>query len=670
MPPAPQPDIDTLFQSGLALHQQGQLDAAEAIYRQVLGRDGNHVSAWQLRGVIRYQQKLPAEALPLLERAVALDPANAASLNNLGNVLIDLHRFEDAVDALRRATALRPEAADMRANLGRALRFYKKLDEAAEAYRHAIALDHKRAAYHASLGNVLSASKDDAGALTAFAAALDLAPNQPNLLHNVALSLVKLKRFEEAIAHSKRAVALQPKEPEYRVTLGAALQYVGRLDEAIEEMRLARNLGAVGSRYQNSLLFHMNNAFEHDPAEARNDAIAFIQRLAGHVRPYTEWFNDTDTERPLRIGLVSGDFTSHPVGRFLLGPLAELDQSLYEIYAYSQLRAPQDPLQQQFRQMIKNWRDIQGMSDDVVARDIRADKIDILVDLAGHTAHNRLSMFTYKPAPVAFTWLGYFASTGVAAIDYVLCNRWLLPESELSHFVEEPWYLPDTHWCFSRPAQDVEVAPLPAGDTGTITFGSFNNFHKLSPATIALWARVIRDVPNSRLHLRYNVEQPVVDRLTAALLAAGAPADRIEVVGKNLPYAEHLATYGGLDIALDPFPYNGGTTTAEALYMGVPVLTLRGDRFSAHMAESTVRAAGLDDWVALTADEYVAKAAAFALDRAGLAALRAGLRDRVLASKLFDAKLFARDLEDAFRGMWRTYCDKVSAPKPERLAQP
>lgn len=663
MPQAKALDIDALFQSGVTQHQQGKLEAAEEIYRQVLGRDGAHAGAWQLRGVIKFQQKLPKEALPLLERAVALAPNDAAALNNLGNVLIDLGQFEEAVATLERAVALKPEAADFHANLGRALRFFKKLDRSAEAYRRAIALAPKRAAYHSSLGNILTAQKDDEGAMAAFAAALELAPNQPNLIHNIALSLVKLKRFEEAASHSRRAIELDPKEPEYRITLGAALQEMGQLDEAIAEMRLARNMGAIGRMYQNSLLFHMNNAFEHDPAEARTDALEYMRRLAGDVRPYTDWFNVLDRDRPLRIGFVSGDFSSHPVGRFLLGPLAEIDQSRCELFAYSQQRLPNDPLQQRFRAIIPNWREISGLSDEATARDIHRDKIDILVDLSGHTAHNRLPMFAFKPAPVAFTWLGYFATTGVTAIDYVLCNRWLLPESELDHFVEKPWYLPDTHWCFSRPAQDVDVAPLPAGADGTITFGSFNNFHKLSPATIALWARVIREVPNARLHLRYNVEQPVVDRLTAALVAAGAPADRIEVIGKNLPYSEHLATYGDIDIALDPFPYNGGTTTAEALYMGVPVLTLRGDRFSGHMAESTIRAAGLDDWVALTPDEYVEKAADFAADRARLAALRAGLRDRVLASKLFDAKRFARDLEDAFRGMWRSYCDKAALAK-------
>jgi len=664
MMPSTDKEIDRLYQSGLARHQQGDLEGAEAIYRQVLGRDGNHVGAWQLRGVIRFQQKRPLEALPLLERAVALDPDNAASFNNLGNVLMDLQRFGDAVAAFERATELKPEAADMHANLGRALRFHKKLEAAAEAYRRAIALSPKRAAYHSSLGNTLTALKDDEAAMAAFAAALELAPDQPHLIHNIALSLVKLKRFEEAIEHSRRAIALDPKEPEYHVTLGRAFEQVGRIDEGVEQMRLAREMGAAGRIFQNVLLFHMNNAFEHDPAVARDDALKYMQRMVGDLRPYTEWFNQPDPDRPLRIGLVSGDFHSHPVGRFLAGPLAEIDQSRYEIYAYAQFRAPQDPLQQKFRVLIPRWRDIQGVRDDVVARMIHSDEIDILVDLSGHTAHNRLTMFAHKPAPVAFTWLGYFATTGLPAIDYVLCNRWLLPETELSHFVEKPWYLPDTHWCFSRPAQDVAVAPLPAGENGTITFGSFNNFHKLSPAAIALWARLIREVPNSRLHLRYSVEQPAVDRLRAALIDAGAPEDRIDVSGKSLGYSEHLATYGGIDIALDPFPYNGGTTTAEALYMGVPVLTLRGDRFSSHMAESTIRAAGLDEWVALTPDEYVAKAAAFAADRQALATLRANLRDRVLASKLFDAKRFARDLEDAFRGMWRVWCEKQNTPAP------
>lgn len=657
-----QQQTEEVFREGTRHHQAGRLDAAEECYRQVLGRDGNHAGAWNLRGVIRFQQRRPAEAVPLLERAVALDPGNSGAFNNLGNALIDLSRFEDAVEALEKAVSLRPDAPELHANLGRALRFHKKLDRAAEAYRTAISLDPRRAAYHSSLGNVLSALKDDAGATAAFETAIALAPDQPDLLHNAAISLLKLKRLHDSVDYSRRAIALKPSEGEYYVTLGAAYQELGRIDDAIAEMRRGRDLGASGRIYQNSLLFHMNNALEQDPAAARSDAVHYMGRIAGNVRPYTQWSNSLDPERKLRIGLVSGDFRSHPVGRFLLGPLKAIDQSRYEIFAYSAARSLGDPLQREFMALIPNWRDIDGLRDDMVARDIHADRIDILVDLSGHTAHNRLVTFTYKPAPVAFTWLGYFATTGVTAIDYVLCNRWLLPDAERAHFVEAPWYLPDTHWCFSRPGEDVAVAPLPAGTDGPITFGSFNNFHKIGPAAIALWARIIREVPNSRLHLRYNVEPEVAQRLSEALVASGAPEDRIEVIGRNLPYSEHLATYGNIDIALDPFPYNGGTTTAEALYMGVPVLTLRGDRFSAHMAESTVRAAELDDWVALTPDDYVAKAARFAADREGLAALRAGLRDRVLASKLFNAELFARDLEEAFRGMWRNYCEGSRNP--------
>jgi len=664
MPPPLPSDIDRLFQSGLARHQKGDLEAAEVIYRQVLGRDGNHAGAWQLRGVIRFQQKRPKDALPLLERAVALDPGNAASFNNLGNVLVDLQRFEDAVAAFERATELKPEAADMHANLGRALRLFRKFEAAAGAYRRAIALAPERAAYHSSLGNVLADLKDEQGAVAAFAAALKLAPDQPHLIQNIALSLLKLERFEEAIDHSRRAIALDPKEAEHHVTLGKALKALGRVDEAVDEFRLARRKGADPRGYQNPLLFHMNNVLHMDPVDACYDAIGFMRQSTSSVRPYTQWQVRPDPDRKLRVGLVSGDFRNHPVGRFLLGPLSQIDKDQFEIYAYSQVRASTETLQQQLRNVADRWRDIDGEPDSAVAAGIRRDQIDILVDLSGHTANNRVTMFAYKPAPIAVTWLGYFATTGLPAIDYVLCNRWLLPETELSHFVEKPWYLPDTHWCFSRPAQDVAVAPLPAGEIGTITFGSFNNFHKLSPAAIALWARLIREVPNSRLHLRYSVEQPAVDRLRAALIDAGAPDDRIDVSGKSLGYSEHLATYGGIDIALDPFPYNGGTTTAEALYMGVPVLTLRGDRFSSHMAESTIRAAGLDEWVALTPDEYVAKAAAFAADRQALATLRANLRDRVLASKLFDAKRFARDLEDAFRGMWRVWCEKQNTPAP------
>jgi protein O-GlcNAc transferase len=259
---------------------------------------------------------------------------------------------------------------------------------------------------------------------------------------------------------------------------------------------------------------------------------------------------------------------------------------------------------------------------------------------------------------VAVTWLGYFATTGFEAIDYVLCNRWLVPESEEEQWVEKPWRLDDTHWCYTAPSVDVPVAPTPALSGGMFTFGSYNNFDKINEPTIALWSRVLKEVPNSRLMLRSSMKNPAVaDRMIKGFNAEGIDGDRLVVDTETKAYDEHLKSYGMLDIALDPFPYNGGTTTTEALYMGVPVLTLHGDRFVAHLAETNLQSAGLTDWIAKDQDEFVAKAKAFASDLQALDGVRQGMRARVLASRLFDAPAFARELENAFHGMFSKWAE-------------
>jgi predicted O-linked N-acetylglucosamine transferase (SPINDLY family) len=303
------------------------------------------------------------------------------------------------------------------------------------------------------------------------------------------------------------------------------------------------------------------------------------------------------------------------------------------------------------------------MSDLELAEQVRRDRIDILIDLSGHTAHNRLRMFTYKPAPVSATWLGYFSTTGIKAIDYVICNRWLLPPDEEYQWVERPWYMPSAHWCYNRPRIEVAVGQTPAEKNGFVTFGCYNNYDKLNRETIGAWAEIMRRLPDCRMLLRSsNNKAGIKERICEHFAAEGfTPGERLTIDNTAMAYDDHMRSYGLLDIALDPVPYNGGTTTVEAFYMGVPVITRHGDRFVAHMSESNVRSAGLDEWVGADTEDYVRRAVAFASDVPKLAKLREGLREQVLASRLFDAKTFARDLDEALRGMWRAWCETSQA---------
>ncbi len=369
--------------------------------------------------------------------------------------------------------------------------------------------------------------------------------------------------------------------------------------------------------------------------------------------------NVTTQPERLRVGLVSGDLRKHSVGYFLEGLLAHIDPARIELIAYP-THHKEDELTARIQPYFSAWKPLVGLSDEAAARLIHADGVHVLIDLSGHTAHNRLPVFAWKPAPVQVTWLGLPATTGVAEIDYVLGDPHAIPAEYDNHFSEAVWRMPESYLCLTVPASPVKVAPLPALSTGHVTFGSFNNLTKMNDAVVAVWARILNSVPDSRLLLKTKQlsEPAVCDKTLQRFAACGIAPERLLLSRTTVSRDDHLAAYNKVDIALDTFPYPGVTTSAEALWMGVPVLSLRGDRFMSRTAGSIAHNAGLPDWVAADEDDYVAKAVAFASDLQRLAALRAGLRQQVLASPLFDAPRFARNFEDALWGMWQRYQDK------------
>ena len=352
---------------------------------------------------------------------------------------------------------------------------------------------------------------------------------------------------------------------------------------------------------------------------------------------------------------MSGDLRNHPVGFFLESVLAQINPSRIELIAYPTDHRT-DELTARIKPYFSVWKSLVGLNDEAAARLIHADGVHILIDLAGPTAHNRLPVFARKPAPVQATWLGYLATTGVAEMDYLLGDHQATPPENDGHFSEKVWRLPEVWACLTPPDAALEVSQLPALSAGCITFGCFNNLSKMNDAVVALWARVLQAVPASRLFLKTKklddpaVCEPPLQRFTAKGIESG----RLMREGSS-PRAELLAAYNRVDIALDPFPYGGGTTSFEVLWMAVPIITRKGDRFLSRCGQSLAFNADLVDWIAEDDDDYVAKAVMHTQDLKQLAALRAGLRERVLASPLFDAPRFARHLEAVLREMWERW---------------
>jgi predicted O-linked N-acetylglucosamine transferase (SPINDLY family) len=407
------------------------------------------------------------------------------------------------------------------------------------------------------------------------------------------------------------------------------------------------------------LLFVHNYLADQSSAELLAEAKRYGALVASKAHVYSTHPNSPDPDRNLRVGIVSGDLRQHPVGYFVesvLDAFANQGPSRLEFFAYSNY-FEFDTTSERIRTSCANWFSILGRTDEMVAQQIRDDRIDILIDIAGHTGHNRLPLFAWKPAPVQVSWLGYFATTGVAAIDYLIADPWTLPETEEANFTETIWRLPETRLCFTPPDLSVAVTPLPALERGYVTFGNFNNLAKMNDDVVALWARILNAVPNSRLSLKtQHFNDPAVqENVFARFEAHGINRGRLVLEG-YAPRADYLASYNRVDIALDPFPYTGGTTTVEALWMGVPVLTLAGKQFLARQGVGLLVNAGLPNWVASDSDDYFARAVAHASDLQHLASLRDGLRQQLLSSPVCDAQRFAQNFETALRSMWERWC--------------
>src|SRR5260221_1352345 len=516
-------------------------------------------------------------------------------------------------------------------------------------------------AYHLQLGNAFLAlgRLDDAAA--AVRRARDIAPHLAEAHCNLGCILVRLGDAAGAIPHLERAVAIAPRLAVAHQNVGAALFRQGRTGDAIGSFRhaIAGDPTLAPAYAGLGMCLH----FLPDVGYALiADTVRRWSQLLPRPAHTLAFTNVAAPDRRLRIGYVSADLRSHAVAHFLENILAAHDRSAIELICYSNTQ-DEDATTQRIMALADGWRSIVALDDEDAAALIRADGIDILVDLAGHTEGERLAVFACKPAPIQCTWLGYYATTGLPEIDYIIADRFVVPIEHEALYCEKPYRLPDSYLCFTPPDLPVVVNDLPALRNGFITFGSCNNVLKLNKRVIELWSQLMLGTPHARLVLRagFLSVAAVREEIARQFAVAGIAADRLDLRA-GTERAGLLATYNDIDIALDPFPYGGGTTTVEALWMGVPVVSLRGDRFSGRVSESMLTTVGLPDLVAADAAAYIATAGALAADLAALADLRSRLRTMVVGSPLCDADRFTRNLEIAFRSMWRHWCAEKGQP--------
>ncbi|BCZ79375.1 hypothetical protein PTKU64_30500 [Paraburkholderia terrae] len=658
-------DAVKILEAAFAHHQAGRASEAAALYKQILQQDATHADALHFLGVLACDVgNLPA-GIDLIEKSIQLHP-NAIYLNNLGNMRDRAQDRQGAIAAYRAALSLAPAYAEAHSNLGHVLREVGDTKAAVDCCAQAVRLKPELAQAWVNLGNAQADLGCDDEALDSYIKALALNPNDANAHNNVGNVLERYGRAASAEEAYRRAVVLEPARASLRNNLGNVLRDQGLLDQATECYRQAITLEPAFAQAHSNLLLLLNTRPDVSPREQFDEAHAFGERQSARAQRFVHKAHRGNPGQRLRVGFMSGDLSSHPVGFFLESVLGHLDRSRIELVAYA-TRTREDAVAHRLMPHFSAWRDVSRLDDEACAQRVHDDAIDILVDLSGHTNHNRLPVFAWKPAAVQATWLGYFATTGLASIDYVIADRHVLPLDESSQFVEAPWHLPDSYLCFTPPPFAIDVGPLPAREQGALTFGCFNHLVKLNDTVVALWSRVLDAVPGSRLLLKTRqLDDPAVRRATRERFAArGIDGARL-MLEEQSPRAELLAAYRRVDIALDPFPYAGGTTSVEALWMGVPILTRRGDRFLSHVGESILNTIGLPEWIAADDDDYLAKALHFSAQRNELATLRSALRERLLASPLCDAPRFARHLEDAFHGMWarRAACRHANAGLP------
>ena len=637
-------------------HQAGRRQAAEQIYRQILAVDPRHVDAIHLLGVMAHEAGQHEVAIEYIRQAIRLNETECLFHRNLGGVYRAAGRLTEAIDCFRRVLELTPNDAEPHNDLGMVFNDQGKHDDAVACFRRALELKPDFAEAHNNLGMVFHDQGKPDDAVACFRRALELKPDFVEAHNNLGATLHEQGKHDEAVACYRRALQLKPDSARVHNNLAKSCNALGRLDEAIVHYRKAVELDPANAVSHSNLVYALNYHPDSDAAMLFAEHRAWGER---HADPLTAvsppHANERSASRRLRVGYVSPHFKSHAVNFFSEPILATHDHADYEIFCYSDVKLPDDTTKR-LRGYADHWRDIAWQSDQCVAQLIRADLIDILVDLTGHiSGGKRLLAFARKPAPIQVTYIGYQNTTGMLAMDYRLTDEHSDPPGRTEQWhTENLVRLPRTFFCYLPSSDAPPVVARPAVLNGYVTFGSINNYAKITTPALATWAKLLLRVPDSRLLVRADMTNSLQKHLRETFAARGVAAERLELVN-ILPHQQYLELINRLDVALDPFPFNGHTTTCDCLWQGVPVVTLSGNTYVSRFGGSALATLGLDDLIAETRDQYIDIATRLAGDVQRLQTLRSTLRQRMSDSPLLDFETFTRNLECEYRRMWRRW---------------
>lgn len=694
--------------NNLAISLKGLGQATEAIqlYRQALAIKPDSAETCNNLGVALREAGEAREALEHFHRAVTLAPEFADAHEGLGSCLRQLGQLGDAVTAYREAVRLNPRLANAWNNLGVTLKDCGKSSEAIAAYQQALAIQPDLAEAHNNLGIVLKEQGALRAAMLHLQQAISLKERYAEAWNNFGLVLEIQGQVEEAVAAYRQALEFDPTLARAHSNVLFALNYLPGLSAQQifdEHVRWAKTYAdslldkaplPAGLPYAHqseteapspsrATYAHKSEGVAPPPSRGRqgggwgkSEASQINTTRCGTYlsppplpNPPLEGEPTSDCPGPcarrLRIGYVSPDFRQHPVAYFLEAVLAHHNATQFEIFCYSDVASP-DAVTARLRALSHQWRDIHGLSDEGLYTQIRQDGIDILVDLAGHTDRNRLFVFARKPAPVQISWIGYFNTTGLRAMDYFISDVYSSPPEISQLYTEKLVRLPHTRFCYHPPECAPPVAPPPAEHNGFVTFGCFNNLAKLNDEVIATWAQILNTLPTSRIVLKaLALGDDAVQARYWKLFASHGIADERVVFSGFSPHAEMLGQYGDIDIALDPFPFTGGLTSCEALWMGVPLITLAGETLVSRQSASLLMNLDLPELIANSPQHYVEVAVELARNPSRRLFLRNSLRAQMKTSPLCDANGFTQDLEQIFLDTYRACKEKHPTPYAE-----
>ncbi|MBF0359085.1 MAG: tetratricopeptide repeat protein [Magnetococcales bacterium] len=645
---------DAYSNLGNVLQEQGEFDEAVDSYQKAIILKPDYADAYSNLGTLLKKLGELDKAVYNYQKAIDINPDSPGAHYNLGRTLHEQGELDKAVSSYQKAISIKPGFLEAVLNLGNILKELGKLDEAAFSYQKAILIKPDHAMAHSNLGVVLQEQGKVDKAVLSYKKAILYKPDYAEAYSNLGVVLQETGKLEEAVKSCQKAIAIKPDFAIAYNNLGNALRDQCKLDEAVASYQKAIEIKAdYTDAFSNFLfiisyytLYSFEETLKHHQSWDKVHGKVGLENSFSHL-------GSLNPDKKLKVGYISPDFKHHPVSDFMRGIIQNHNHNSFQIYCYSNVSSP-DKITGEFKKLADVWRDVLGLNDQELAQQIYADGIDILIDLSGHTKKNRLKVFTYKPAPVQTTYLGYCTTTGLQAMDYWLTDPILTPDNSPEKSTETVVRLP-TCWVCYKPMEPPPIAMIDRGSNMGVVYGSFNHLSKITPTVARVWSRILSALPTAKLLLKtkqlVNIQEQ--ERIFYIFAKNGIKKERL-ILQKDSP--DYLKEYGVVDIALDPFPRTGGLTTADALWMGVPVITLAGQRMIERQGASLLSAVGKREWIAESEDEYVLKALELAEGGILDSKQRLSLHNRVVSSPLCDYKNFVNGLERAYRQMWHLKC--------------